>query len=370
MTRLNPLQRLATLGQSVWLDDIRRAWLADGTLARLIEQDGVSGLTSNPAIFERSISQDPEYEDAIAAARRAGTSTAALYETLAVEDIRCAADLLQPVYQRSGKRDGYVSLEVAPQIADDAAATIKEARRLWALVARPNLMVKVPGTEPGLHAARALVASSVNVNVTLLFSIAQYRRNVYAYLLGLEDAARNAVQPGVSVASFFLSRIDTLVDLRLDELRAPRAAALRGQAATVCARLAHAEFSEAYSSSYWQSFAARHVEPQRLLWASTSVKDARYSDVKYLDDLVIPGTITTVPIETLAAYRDHGNPALPPDEKLIESQALSGQLSMLGLELDELGEQLQREGVRKFVNAHQQLLAALDRRIHVPEVTA
>ena len=370
MIRPNPLQRLAALGQSVWLDDIRRAWLADGTLARLIEQDALSGLTSNPAIFERSISQDPDYEDAIAAARRTGTSAAALYETLAVEDIRRAADLLQPVYQRSSKRDGYVSLEVSPHIADDTAATITEARRLWTLVARPNLLVKVPGTEPGLHAVRDLVASGINVNVTLLFSVAQYRRNVYAYLLGLEDAARNGVPAGVSVASFFLSRIDTLVDSRLDDLRAPRAAALRGQAAIACARLAHAEFSEVYASSYWQRFASRHLEPQRLLWASTSTKDGRYSDVKYLDDLVIPGTVTTVPIETLTAYRDHGNPALPSGEKLIESHAVSGELSMLGLELDELGEQLQREGVRKFAIAHQQLLAALDRRIHVHEVTA
>jgi transaldolase len=370
MTRLNPLQRLATLGQSVWLDDIRRAWLADGTLARLIEQDGLSGLTSNPAIFERSISQDPDYEDAIAAARHVGARAAALYETLAVEDIRSAADLLQQVYQKSGKRDGYVSLEVSPELADETSATIKEAERLWAQVARPNLMIKVPGTEPGLHAVRDLVASGINVNVTLLFSVAQYRRNVYAYLLRVEDAVRNGVRPGASVASFFLSRIDTLVDSRLDDLRAPRAAALRGQAATACARLAHAEFREAYASSYWQSFAARHVEPQRLLWASTSVKDSRYSDVKYLDDLVIPGTVTTVPIETLTAYRDHGKPALPSGERLIESHAISGELSTLGLDLDELGELLQREGVRKFAIAYQQLLAALDRRIHVREVTA
>jgi transaldolase len=365
----NPLQRLAALGQSVWLDDIRRAWLADGTLARLIEQDGVSGLTSNPAIFERSIALDPDYDDAIAAARRAGTSAGALYETLAVDDIRRAADLLLPVYERSGKRDGYVSLEVSPELADQSSATIKEARRLWAQVARPNLMVKVPGTEAGLPAMRALVASGINVNVTLLFSTAQYRRNVYAYLLGVEDALRNGVPPGASVASFFLSRIDTLVDRHLDDLRAPRAIALRGQAATACARLAYEEFRGLYSSPYWQTLAARHAEPQRLLWASTSTKDQRYSDVKYLDDLVIPGTITTVPIDTLAAYRDHGSPALPIEEKLIDSHAVSGQLTMLGLELDESGELLQREGVRKFRTAYQQLLTALARRINVHEVT-
>ena len=181
---------------------------------------------------------------------------------------------------------------------------------------------------------------------------------------------RNGVPPGASVASFFLSRIDAHVDPHLDRLRAPRTTALRGQAATACARLAYEEFRGLYASSYWQALAARHVEPQRLLWASTSTKDERYSDVKYLDDLVIPGTITTVPIETLAAYRDHGSPALPIEEKLIESHAVSGELTMLGVELDELGELLQREGVRKFGTAYQQLLAALDRRIKVHEVTA
>ena len=365
----NPLQQLVTLGQSVWLDDIRRAWLADGTLARLIEHDGVSGLTSNPAIFERSISQQPDYDDAIAAARRAGISAAALYEALAVDDIRRAADLLQPVYQTSRKRDGYVSLEVSPDIADQTSATIDEARRLWARVARPNLMVKVPGTDAAMPAIRALVASGINVNVTLLFSVEQYRRTVYAYFNGVEDAVRNGVRPGASVASFFLSRIDTFIDRHLDALRAPRATALRGQAATACARLAYQEFKRLYAR-YWQALARRHAEPQRLLWASTSTKDERYSDVKYLDNLVIPGTITTVPIETLAACRDHGSPVLPIEENLTESRAVSAELTMLGLDLDALGEQLQREGVRKFRTAYQQLLATLDRRIKVQEMTA
>jgi transaldolase len=366
----SPLQQVVTLGESVWLDDIRRAWLADGTLARLIEHGGVSGLTSNPAIFERSISQEPDYDDAIAAARCGGISGAALYEALAVDDIRRAADLLEPVYHRSGKRDGYVSLEVSPDIADQTRATIDEARRLWGRVARPNLMVKVPGTNAGMPAIRALVASGINVNVTLLFSIAQYRRAVYAYFDGVEDALRNGVPPGASVASFFLSRIDTHVDRHLDAVRAPRATALRGQAATASARLAYQEFRRLYASPYWQARAVRHAEPQRLLWASTSTKDERYSDVKYLDDLVIPGTITTVPSETLAACRDQGSPALHIEEKLTESRAVSAGLRMLGLDLDALGERLQREGVRKFRTAYQQLLATLDRRIKVHEVTA
>jgi transaldolase len=366
----NPLQQLVRLGQSVWLDDIRRAWLTDGTLARLIEHDGVSGLTSNPAIFARSISQEPDYDDAIAAARRAGTSGAALYEALAVDDIRRAADLLRPVYQRSGQRDGYVSLEVSPDIADQTSDTIDEARRLWARVARPNLMVKLPGTDAGMPAIRSLVASGINVNVTLLFSVAQYRQTVNAYFAGVEDAVRNGVLPGASVASFFLSRIDALVDRHLDAVRAVRAIELRGQAATACARLAYQEFKRLYASRYWQVPSARHTAPQRLLWASTSTKDPRYSDVKYLDDLVIPGTITTVPIETMAAYRDHGSPVPPIEEELTESRAVSAELTMLGIDLDALGEQLQREGVRKFRSAYQQLLATLDQRIKVQEMTA
>jgi transaldolase len=366
----NPLQQLVALGQSVWLDDIRRAWLKDGTLARLIEHDCVSGLTSNPAIFARSITQDWVYDAAIASARRARISGPALYESLVVDDIRRAADLLKPVYLRSGRRDGFVSLEVSPDIADQTSDTIDEGRRLWARVKRPNLMVKVPGTDAGMPAIRSFIASGINVNVTLLFSVAQYRQTLNAYIAGVEDALRKGVAPGASVASFFLSRIDAHIDRRLDAFRTPRATALRGQAATACARLAHQEFNRLYLSPYWKALAARHVEPQRLLWASTSTKDGSYSDVKYLDDLAIPGTITTVPIDTLAAYRDHGSPAQLIEEKFSESSAVSSELTKLGLDLDVLGDRLQCEGVHKFKAAYQQLLVTLDRRNKVQELTA
>jgi len=357
-----PLHQLIELGQSVWLDDIRRRWLGDGTLAGLIERNGVSGLTSNPAIFERSISQETDYDDAIAAGRRAGLTAVALYESLAIEDISRAADLLYPLYQASGRRDGYVSLEVAPSLAYDSAATIDEAGRLWARVARPNLMVKIPGTEAGLTALRVLVASGINVNVTLLFSVAQYRRVVAAHCDGVEDALESGVPAGASVASFFLSRIDARVDRCLDTLAGPQPHTLRGLAATACAWLAYQEFERFYSLPRWQALGARRAEPQRLLWASTSTKDDRYSDVKYLDDFVAPGTVTTVPIETLKAYRDHGSPVLRKELQLAQASRVSEGLIAVGVDLDAVGEDLQSEGVRIFATAYERLLAALEHR--------
>ena len=358
----NPLRELKSLSQSVWLDDIRRRWLGDGTLARLIENDGISGLTSNPAIFERAISQDPDYDDAIAAGRRAGLSGVRLYEALVIDDIRAAADLLGASYSASRARDGYVSLEVSPHIAHDTETTIDEARRLWSLVARPNLMVKIPGTEAGLPALRALVGQGINVNVTLLFSVAQYRAVAHAYMAGVEEALRSGIRAGVSVASFFVSRIDALVDARLDRLNTAHTRAVRGAAATACACLAYAEQKRLYAQPRWTALAERGGEPQRLLWASTSTKDDRYSDVKYLDDLGAPGTVTTVPIETLAAYRDHGNPALRIADKLTEARRVADELARLDLELDAVGRELQVDGVRKFAESYDRLLAALERR--------
>jgi transaldolase len=358
----NPLRELTTLGQSVWLDDIRRRWLADGTLARLIENEGISGLTSNPAIFEHAISQDPDYDDAIDAGRRAGLNGVTLYEDLVIDDIRSAADLLHATYSASGARDGYVSLEVSPHIAHDTETTIDEARRLWSLVARPNLMVKIPGTEAGLPATRALVGQGININVTLLFSVEQYRAVAHAYMAGVEEALRRGNVAGVSVASFFVSRIDALVDARLDRLNTPHTRAVRGAAATACACLAYAEWKRLYAQPRWTALAERGGEPQRLLWASTSAKDRRYSDVKYLDELAAAGTVTTVPIETLAAYRDHGTPALRIENKLTEARRVADELADLDLELDAVGRELQVEGVRKFAESYDRLLAVLERR--------
>lgn len=360
---MNPLKRLTALHQSVWLDDIRRRWLVDGTLARLIAEDGITGVTSNPAIFAKAIAHHDDYDDEIADLAQRGVDGPALYETLAVDDIRQAADLLRGVYEDSGGRDGYVSLEVSPHHAHYTAATIVEAERLASRVARPNLMIKVPATDEGLPAIRALIANGINVNVTLLFGMARYRAVVDAYQAGLEERVHAHAPLNVtSVASFFVSRIDTLIDAKLDRLDTPQAQALRGQAAIACARLAYQERMRLMTEPRWQALAERGARPQRLLWASTSTKDRRYSDVKYIDALAAPQTVTTVPHETLAAYRNHGDPAVRITDDLCAMRALPTQLASLGIDLDEVAAQLEEEGIRKFSEPYDHLLAALSRR--------
>ncbi|MEK7206923.1 MAG: transaldolase [Pseudomonadota bacterium] len=361
----NALRRLAALGQSVWLDYIDRALLAGGGLERLIREDGISGVTSNPAIFEQAIAQHAEYDAAITVLARRGASAAEIYEALVVEDVCRAADLLGGVYAASSGRDGYVSLEVSPRLAHDTEATVAEAQRLWARVARPNLMIKVPATRAGLPAIRRLIAEGINVNATLLFSVARYREVAQAYLAGLEDRlmAGSALDKAASVASFFLSRIDTLVDHRLDQISTDTARARRGQAAVACARLAYQEYQAFTHSTRWQVLAARGAYPQRLLWASTSTKDRAYSDVKYVEALIGPDTVNTLPPETVVAYRDHGNPARRLEEELDAVRALPGQLAALGIELDAVGEDLERQGVQKFVEPYERLLVTLTRRV-------
>ena len=360
----NPLRRLAVLGQSLWLDDIRRAWLLDGTLARLAAEDGVSGVTSNPAIFEKAIAQHHDYDAAIDAATRRGLDAEAIYEELVIEDVGRAAELLRPAHEQSRGRDGYVSLEVSPHIAHDAEATVQAAQRLWKRVARANLMIKVPATRAGLPAVRRLISMGVNVNVTLLFSVARYREVVEAWLGGLEERARSGgpLEGVNSVASFFLSRIDTLVDKRLDALGTAAARQQRGQAAIASARLAYQAYQQLIATPRWQALATQGARPQRLLWASTSTKDPDYSDVKYVEPLIGPDTVNTMPVETLDAYRDHGRPAVRLEEELDAARALPGRLAALGIDLAEAAQRLEEEGVRKFVEPYDRLLAALARR--------
>ena len=361
----NPLLRLRHLGQAVWLDYIRRELLVNGEIARLIADDGVAGMTSNPAIFENAIAQHHDYDPAIALLARAGIGAAAICETLEVEDVRSAADLLRPVYEQTGQRDGYVSLEVTPHVANDTEATVMEAQRLWARVARPNLMIKVPATPSGLPAIRRLIASGVNVNITLLFGIARYREVVDAYMGGLEDRARAGGRLAglASVASFFLSRIDTLVDQRLDLLDTDASRQLRGGAAIASARLAFQACKALAAGQRWRALAAQGAQPQRLLWASTSTKDPACSDVKYVEALIGPGTVNTLPPETLAAYRDHGDPAVRLEQDLDSAGALPGRLAALGIDLGQLAERLEEEGVRKFIDPYDRLHAALERRV-------
>jgi transaldolase len=370
----NPLLELRRLGESVWLDDLGRAMLEDGSLARLIREDGVAGVTSNPAIFAHSMMNDPQYAQPIAALLSQVTSATALYEELAVHDVRAAAELLRPQYDGGGGADGFVSLEVSPHLAYDPAGSLAEARRLWQRLALPNALIKIPGTEVGLPVIRELIASGINVNVTLLFSPERYRAVARAYLDGLTARAK-AGQPlasVASVASFFLSRIDTAVDKLLDALAGrgqPAARALRGKAAIASACRAYEIFQELLATPQWQALAAQGAKPQRLLWASTSTKDPAYSPVKYVEELVVPRTVNTMPLETLNAYRRLGRPELRLERHIAEGSDARESFERLDIDLDAVALQLEREGVAKFVEPFDRLQAWLQQRRHATQST-
>lgn len=364
----NPLLILAGFGQSLWLDYLSRAMLVSGQLVSLIQEDGVSGVTSNPAIFDKAIAASADYDEAIAGLARQGMSASRIYETLVVDDVRMTADLLRPVYDRLDGRDGFVSLEVSPHLARDGAGTLLEARRLWARVDRPNLFIKVPGTREGLAAIRQLICEGINVNVTLLFGITRYRAVSEAYLDGLsERAARGLPLERVSsVASFFLSRIDLLVDPLLAKLARTEgrigqvAASLRGETAIACAKVARKIYRETLSHDRYLALSARGARPQRLLWASTGTRNPSCSDVKYVEALIGPDTVNTVPLETLAAYRDHGRPK--PRLEQGEQQALRvlDRLFELGIDLNAVARQLEEEGVEKFARPFDSLMRAIE----------
>lgn len=367
MTARNPLLVLKSLGQSVWLDYIERGMLDNGELTHLIERDGLAGITSNPSIFEKAISGHEDYEADIARLARQARTALEIYEPVVLHDIGHAADLFLPVFEQSRGHDGFVSIEVSPHLAYDTDRTAKEAIRLWEKLHRPNIMIKVPGTAPGLPAVRQLIARGVNVNVTLLFGLGRYREVLEAWLSGLEDRvqaglALNAVS---SVASFFLSRIDVLVDKRLDTLAGPRkasAAALRGTAAIASARLAYRIYKETLDSDRWQRLTARGASPQRLLWASTSTKDPAYSPVKYVEPLIGPETVNTLPPETLKAYREQGQPALRLEQDVAEAAITVDRLAQFDIDLETVARQLEEEGVKKFIEPYDKLLAALELR--------
>ncbi|MCX4246294.1 bifunctional transaldolase/phosoglucose isomerase [Paraliomyxa miuraensis] len=364
---MNPLQQLAEQGQSIWLDYIRRGMTRSGELKRLIEEDGLRGMTSNPAIFQKSITGSDDYDDVMGELiANPELDAKQIFERLAVVDIREAADALRSVYEATDGVDGYVSLEVSPSLAFDADGTIEEARRLWEAVGRDNLMIKVPGTPQGLRAIEQLIGEGINVNVTLIFSRHAYRDIAHAYLAGLERraAAGGELRRVASVASFFVSRIDTEIDARLDALRgtgpdAEALAALRGQAAVANAKLAYAIYQELTASARWQALAARGARPQRLLWASTGTKDPAYSDVKYIDELCGPDTVNTAPPQTVEAFRDHGRaePALL--RGIEEAPGVIDRLAGLGIDLDEVTALLLERGVVLFEDAMDALLATI-----------
>ena len=355
----NPLLRLRDLGQSLWLDYIHRELITDGRLRRLIQEDGLSGMTSNPAIFEKAIVGGAQYDDDIATLAGAGKDANAIYEALSQYDVQSAADEFRAVYDSSAGADGYVSLEVNPHLANDTEGTIAEGRRLWRDLQRPNAMIKVPATQAGLAAIRQLTAEGININVTLLFALERYRAVANAYLEGLEWRAQRQqpVQHIASVASFFVSRIDTLVDPLLDQRHAE---ALRGRVAIANAKLAAVAFEELFGGARFAALKARGARPQRLLWASTSTKDKRYSDVMYVEALAGAGTVDTLPPETIEAYRDHGEPALRLLEGLDQAREVLAQLAATGISLDAITAQLERDGVQKFIEPFDKLLASIE----------
>ncbi len=349
-------------GQAIWLDFIRRDLLASGGLARLAADDGIRGVTSNPSIFQQAIAGSHEYDQAIEdeLRRRPGVGTEGLYEALAIADIRQAADVLRPVYEESGGSDGFVSLEVSPRLAADSAATVAEALRLWREVARPNLMVKVPATDAGVVAIEALLAESVNVNATLIFSLRHYQGVAHAYLRGLERAA--APDRVASVASFFVSRVDSSVDAELERLATPEALASRGQAAVANAAVAYRMFRDLFHGQPFGALARRGARVQRPLWASTSTKNPAYRDVKYVEELIGPETVNTVPLATLDAFRDHGRPQPGLEAALTSCDAALARLERLGVDLAAVTERLQVDGVAAFAASFETLLQALDAR--------
>lgn len=366
ITNHGPLRRLAQLGQSPWLDFLSRRVLRSGELAELIDQRGVRGITSNPAIFEKAIAHSDDYDEQIAELAAAGRSAAEIYETLVLDDVAAAADLLRGVYEESGGADGFVSVEVSPHLVHDAAGTVAEARRFRDRLRRPNVMIKVPGTTAGLAAIRELLAGGMNINVTLLFSVQRYERVAEAWASGIEDAlaAGRRVDAIASVASFFLSRIDAMVDPLLEE-SASDAAPLKGEVAIACARQAYAAFRRLSGTDRFRSLQGKGALPQRLLWASTGTKSPDYSDVKYIEPLIGPDTVTTMPPDTLAAYQDHGKPALRLTDGLDRSTEVLAGLERAGIDLAAVTDRLLDEGVRKFREPFDALYAALDEKVSV-----
>ncbi len=368
---MNPLKQLEACGQSPWLDYLKRSLIERGGLKTLIERDGIKGVTSNPSIFEKAIGESDEYVDAIRqfeAESDHGPSD--IYEHLAIADIRAAADVLQPVHEATQGRDGYISLECSPYLANDTDATIGEAIRLWHAVSRPNLMVKVPATPAGIPAIRQLIGRGINVNITLLFSIAVYEKVVEAYLSGLEELKGSGgdISRIASVASFFVSRIDTAVDKRVDTLGDKQAVArLRGKVAIANAKIAYARYKALFAGPRWAALAAAGAQTQRLLWASTSTKNPSFKDTAYVEALIGRDTVDTIPPATMDAFRDHG--LIKPDsveEDLTGARAILAELAQQRISLDEVTDELTRDGVQQFADAFDKLFAAIARRQRAP----
>jgi transaldolase len=363
----NPLRELESLGQSIWIDFIRRKMIASGELKQLIEEDGISGVTSNPSIFEKAIAESQDYDESIHAFALEGKTAEEIFQVLSVKDIQMVADLLRPTFGRKDGQDGFVSLEVSPTLAHDTKGTIEEARRLWSLVDRPNCMIKVPATREGLPAIQQLTGEGININITLLFGLPRYREVTDAYIGGLEDLAGRggSLRQIASVASFFLSRIDTLIDPVLEKIEqagGPNgeiAARLHGQVAIASAKVAYQMYKEIFSSDRFRRLAEKGARKQKLLWASTSTKNPSYSDTKYIDPLIGLDTINTLPTETLSIYREHGKAELTLEQGISEAYQVLRDLETIGIDIDEVTQKLEDQGVEKFSKSLSGLLASL-----------
>jgi transaldolase / glucose-6-phosphate isomerase len=368
----NPLKDLLKYGQSVWLDYIRRDLLTSGELKRLIEEDGLRGMTSNPAIFEKAIADSTLYSDILHSLRSNPELDAkARYEILAIRDIQDAADFLRPVYDHSKRRDGYVSLEVSPYLARDTQGTLAEARRLWKTVARENVMIKVPGTTEGIPAFQQLISEGININVTLLFSREVYKRVAEAYIAGLEQRAASAgdVSKIASVASFFISRIDSATDAlateRLKTSKDPQEQeqlkSILGKVAIANGKQTYVSYQQIFSGARWNVLAAKGAQTQRVLWASTSTKNPKYRDVMYVEELIGPDTVNTIPPATLDAFRDHGKPRAGLTEDVDAANRTMETAAKLGISMKEVTDKLTDDGVRLFAEAFDKLLAAVEK---------
>lgn len=366
----NPLRRLRELGQSVWYDYIRRDLITTGRLETLIRQDALAGMTSNPTIFQKAIAETDLYDEDIRRLAGKQKSTAEIFEGLAVADIQSAADAFRPVFDASGGDDGFVSIEVAPQLARDTEGTIAEARRLWRECGRDNVMVKIPGTAEGVPAIRKCLAEGININITLLFSVDRYREVMEAYLWAMEErvAAGAPVARIRSVASFFVSRVDTNADKKLDALikeaksdrEKQQAKWLRGRLAIANARIAYEAFEGVFRAARFATLRKNGVALQRPLWASTSTKDPAYPDLYYVEALIAPDTVDTLPPETLEAYRDHGDPKIRIAEDLPGARHVFEGLREVGIDEKQIFRELEEEGVRKFSDSYDALLKALE----------
>lgn len=358
---MNPLVELHAYGQSFWYDNIRRKFLEDGTLKRLIYEDGLRGMTSNPSIFEQAIGKSDDYDAQITALLRDGADVNTMYEALALADIQAACDLFMDLYEESNGGDGYVSLEVSPHLAHDTADTIAEARRLHAAVGRPNVMIKVPATPEGIPAIRQLIGEGININITLMFSMSHYEAVAQAYIDGLQHLAQNGgnLSRIASVASFFVSRVDSVVDKKLAALDDAAAASLMGKTAIANSKVVYQRFKELFHGQTFATLREMGAPVQRLLWASTSTKNPNYPDTLYIDNLIGPETVNTMPPNTVDAFRDHGVVANTLEADVAEAQLILDNLAELGIHLDEVTEQLQVDGVAAFAKSFETLMTAI-----------